>query len=187
MKIVLPVGAAVLIALIFLTGRERFLPTEAENLINAAALGAGLKMQNPRYAGVTSDGDPFVVTALSALPDGAMPDRIDLEQPQAELRLGNGMVVNVESQSGEMMRTSELLTLVGNVVLTTSDGYRAVTERARIDMAQRTANIPGAVEAVGPRGSIRADSLEVMQTGAERGTVTAIFRGQVRVKFRPKQ
>ncbi|MGD1923440.1 MAG: LPS export ABC transporter periplasmic protein LptC [Paracoccaceae bacterium] len=187
MKFALPAAAVALVALIFLTGRERFLPTEAENLVNAAALGAGLRLENPRFAGVTSDGDPFVVTALSALPDGAKPDQVDLEAPKAELRLANGMVLNVESNAGEMLRASEHLTLEGDVVLTTSDGYRAETDRALIDLAERTADLPGAITATGPRGSIRADSLEIRQTGAERNTVTAIFRGRVRVNYTPAQ
>ena len=55
--------------MIFMTGRDRLEGTSAQQLINAAALSAGLKLENPRFADITSDGDPYVVTALSALPD----------------------------------------------------------------------------------------------------------------------
>ena len=187
MKVVLPVGALVLIGLIFLVGRDRFESTPAQQIINAAALTAGLKLENPRYAGVTSDGDPFVVTADSALPDGAMPDRVELDQPKAELRLGNGITLNVTSNAGEMYRVQERLNLDGDVVLVTSDGYRAEAPRVELDMAKRIAVLPDPVVATGPNGGIQADHLRIEQTGKGTREVTALFTGNVRVTFTPRQ
>lgn len=187
MKVVLPMSAILLIGLIFLVGRDRFESTPTQQVINAAALGAGLKLENPRFAGVTSDGDPFVVTALSALPDGAMPDRIELEEPKAELRLDDGSSVNVESISGEMFREQELLNLEGEVILRTSDGYRADAPRVELDLEKRIAVLPQSVVATGPRGAIEADRLRIEQFGPDRNDVTALFTGNVRVTFTPEQ
>ncbi len=187
MKILLPIGAIALIGLIFMVGRDRFESSPAQQIVNAAALTAGLKLENPRYAGVTSDGDPFVVTADSALPDGAMPDRIELDQPKAELRLGNGITLNVTSDNGEMFRVQERLNLDGEVVLVTSDGYRAEAPRVELDMAKRIAVLPEKVVATGPNGGIQADRLRIEQTGESSREVTALFTGNVHVTFTPKQ
>ena len=187
MKILLPAGAIILIGLIFMVGRDRFESSPAQQVVNAAALGAGLKLENPRFAGVTSDGDPFVVTALSALPDGAMPDRIELDQPKAELRLDNGITLNVTSDNGEMFRVQEQLNLEGEVVLVTSDGYRAEAPRVELDMAKRIAVLPEKVVATGPNGSIQADRLRIEQTGKSSREITALFTGNVHVTFTPER
>lgn len=181
MKIVLPLGALALIAAVFLLGRDRGAVIDLESAGNAAALSAGMRLENPRFAGVTEDGAPFVVTAVSALPDGAVPDRIDLDRPAGELRLEDGLTLNVTSEKGEMFRRDERLRLTGDVVLTTSDGYRLLTQRVDIDLATRSADAPGTVEATGPRGSIRADRVRV-----EDGENAVLrFDGNVRVTFLP--
>lgn len=187
MKVVLPIGAILLIGLIFLAGRDRFDATPAQQIATAAALGAGLKLENPRFAGITSDGDPYVVTALSALPDGASPDRIELEQPKGELRLSDGMVLTVESINGEMLRAKERLNLEGEVILRTSDGYRADAPRVEMDMANRIAVVPERLIATGPRGEIEADRLRVEQKGKGSREITALFTGNVKVTFTPQQ
>ncbi len=186
MKIVLPVTALVLIGLIFMTGRERGAVIEVRSAADAAMLGAGLMLENPRFAGTTDDGDPFVVTARSALPDGAMPDRIDLDRPRGEVRLSDGNTVVVTSSDGQMLRASERLHLSGNVALETSNGYRATTETIEIDLSSKTAVVPGTIEANGPRGGIRADRLEVERTGERNRDVTLRFEGNVRVTFQPE-
>ncbi|MEM7212002.1 MAG: hypothetical protein AAF479_08925 [Pseudomonadota bacterium] len=187
MKVVLPISAILLIGLIFLAGRDRFDATPAQQVVSAAALGAGLKLENPRFAGVTSDGDPYVVTALSALPDGASPDRIELEEPEGELRLKDGMVLTVESIHGEMFRQKELLNLEGDVILRTSDGYRADSTRVEMDMANRITIVPERLIAKGPRGEIEADRLRVEQTGKTNKDIKALFTGNVRVILNPEQ
>jgi len=186
MKIALPDSAFILIGLIFFTGSDRGAVIDLENAADAAMLGAGLKLENPRFAGVTDDGDPFVVTARSALPDGAMPDRIDLERPTGEVRMGDGITLVVTAADGRMYRKSEQLHLSGGVELETSNGYRAVTQAVALDLSSKTAVAPGEIEANGPRGGIRSDRMEVRRSGEENRDVTVRFEGNVRVIYRPK-
>ena len=104
MKVVLPIGALVLIGLIFVQGDDRGAVIDMQSAADAAILGAGLTLENPRFAGTTEGGQPFIVTAKSALPDGAVPNRIELDQPSGEVRLGDGMILTVTATSGEMFR-----------------------------------------------------------------------------------
>ncbi|MDT8344499.1 MAG: hypothetical protein RQ752_08690, partial [Thermohalobaculum sp.] len=109
MKIALPLAALGLVALIFLQGRER---GSVEDLFTAEELlrlGAGLRLESPRFAGVTSEGAPYVVTAEWALPDTAMPEEIVLEKPRGELSLSDGGKVTATALSGLMQRSVKTL------------------------------------------------------------------------------
>ena len=185
MKVTLPIAAVLLIGLIFLTGKDRGGVIEAGTGSASALLGAGLEVENPRFAGVTDEGDPFVVTADRALPDGAVPDRVALEQPAGEIQLGDGRTLTVTSATGEMFRKDERLHLIGNVVLQTSDGYRVVTERIELDLDQKSAHAPTRVKASGPRGGIQADQVVIEGGGDTQGAAVMRFDGNVRVLYRP--
>lgn len=185
MKIALPVGAILLIGMIFLVGRERAAIFDADSAAQLAAVGTGMRLDNPRFSGVTEDGDPFVVTADWALPDGAMPDRIDLENPVGELQMDDE-TVTVTAATGELFRKEERLHLSGNVLLETSDGYRVRTPSVEVDMAAKTAEAPQRLHAEGPRGGIEADRVRVIRGEGGKNDVTVRFEGNVRVNWRPE-
>lgn len=186
MKVILPVGALVLIGAIFLAGRDRAAVLDARSTAEMAALGTGMRLENPRFAGVTDDGDPFVVSADWAQPDGAMPNRVELGSPVGELRMGGETVVTVTAAAGALFRRDERLDLTGDVVLETSDGYRVTTPSIAVDLGSRTAQAPERLRATGPRGGIEADRVEVLK-GADGGRDATIrFEGNVRVTWRPE-
>lgn len=183
MKVALPVGAILLIGMIFLVGRERAAVFDADSAAQLAAVGTGMRLDSPRFSGVTEDGDPFVVTADWALPDGAMPDRIDLEKPVGELQMDD-QTVTVTAATGELFRKEERLHLSGDVLLETSDGYRVRTPSVEVDMAAKTAEAPQRLHAQGPRGGVEADRVRVLRGGKDDMTVR--FEGNVRVIWRPE-
>ena len=186
MKVLLPVSALGLIGLIFLSGNTREVVIGTENAADAVALGAGLKLENPRFAGVTDSGEPFVVTAVSALPDGAMPDLVELDRPSGELRMADGRVLNATSAEGQFYRLGERLVLEGTVRLVTSDGYRIETEQVDVDLAARTAVAPDAFRANGPAGTLDADRAR-LETQNGSNSVVLRFEGNVKVTFDPKK
>jgi lipopolysaccharide export system protein LptC len=185
MKVLLPVGAMLLIGMIFMFGRDRAAVFDPEQAAEMAALGTGLRLDNPRFAGLTEDGDPFVVTADWALPDGAMPDRVDLERPTGELHMADERVVTVRAATGEFFRGDERLNLQGAVVVETSDGYRLETPRVEVDMGAKVAVAPERLHATGPRGGIEADRARVVR-GEGSGDTAMLFEGNVRVIWRPE-
>src|SRR5690625_2346585 len=81
MKILLPIGALVVIGAIFLIGRDRATIFDVDTAAQLARVSTGMRLENPRFSGLTDDGDPFVITGDWALPDGAAPNRIILENP----------------------------------------------------------------------------------------------------------
>jgi lipopolysaccharide export system protein LptC len=185
LKVALAIAAILLVGTIFMFGRERAVVFDAEQAGNLAVLGAGLKLDNPRFSGITEDGDPFVVTADWALPDGATPDRVELEKPVGELHLADERVVTVRAAAGELFRGDDLLNLAGDVVFETSDGFQARMPRIELDLASKVAVAPARLRATGPRGSIEADWMRLVR-GAAPGDATIRFEGDVRVNWRPQ-
>lgn len=183
LKIALPLLAVGLIAAMFLIPRER-----VEGGLTAAqiaALGAGLKLDNPRFSGATDDGEPYEITAAWALPDSAMPDVIDLDQPKGRIVTNGSGLVTVEALKGVFVRSAESLTLNGGVVIVTADGYRFETESAELDVAGRSVTSPGAVRITGPFGSIEAGSMRATDPAGpeESGDVPAGMSGAARIWF----
>lgn len=186
MKFALPIGAIVLIGMIFLVGRERAAVFDPGSAAQLAAVGTGMRLDNPRFTGVTEDGDPFVVTAEWALPDGAMPDRIDLEKPVGELQMDD-QTVTVTAAEGALFRQQEQLHLTGDVVLETSDGYVVRTPSVSVDMAARTAEATERLRADGPRGGIEADRVSIVRGEGGKEDMTVRFEGNVRVNWQPEK
>lgn len=189
MKVLLPLAAVFLISAIFLIGRwddeSLFSPEEL------ATLGAGMQLENPRFTGTTENGDPFVVSALRANPDGPSPEVITLDEPIGEMEMSNGRKINGRSDVGVMRRSKDELTLTGNVVITTSDGYRGNTEKLIIDTNRKSAVSPGPVNGFGPTGSISAGSFRIDRPidrqGKESKDLVIWFENRVRVILIPKE
>jgi lipopolysaccharide export system protein LptC len=149
------------------------------------ALGAGLRLDNPRFAGVTPAGEPFAIRAVSALPDGAMPTLIDLEHPEGEIEMSDGRTISAKADTGRMHRQEKTLVLKGAVVLDTSDGYHIETGQLAIDLEGQNANGPGPVSGYGPGGRIDAGSFraELGENGAGEGKIW--FENRVRLVLIP--
>lgn len=185
MKVLLPVAAIVLVAAIFLIDRgseeSLFSPEEI------ARLGAGMQLENPKFSGVTEGGEPFVVTARRALPDGPVPDLIELEAPEGQITLGENRVLDGRSDAGVISRAKQELTLTGSVVLHTSDGYRAQTERLIFDIEDHSAYVPVPISGFGPNGSIEAGSMRVLRDESDdperSNAMVILFEKGVRVVF----
>lgn len=186
MKYSLPVAAVLLIGMIFLTGHERNAVLDTGSLVDAAMINAGLELKDPEFAGMTDDGDPFVIKAKTALPDGAMPERVDLVLPQGEIRVSEDLLIDIRSDVGEFFRSKNLLLMSGDVVLTTSDGYTVRGPNLDLKMQEKVAVVTGSVDVETDNGTITADRLTVTQGPGGRGDTRFLFEGSVRVFYQPE-
>ena len=185
MKVLLPLGAVALIAAIFLTAREKGDLTKIFTAEELATLGAGLRLDNPRFAGLTEQGEPFAIRADWALPDSALPRLIDLERPEGEIEMSDGRTISARAATGRMHREDKTLVLEGGVVLDTSDGYHIETGLIEIDLGAKTANAPGPVSGTGPRGQINAGSFRAAAGEGAAGAGQIWFENRVRLVFIP--
>jgi len=158
MKVLLPLGAVAVMSALYFAAQKTGDLTKIFTAEELATLGAGLRLDNPRFAGVTERGEPFAIRADWALPDSAMPRLIDLERPEGEIELSDGRTIAARAATGRMHRASKILVLEGGVVLDTSDGYHIETDLIEFNLDAKTAIAPGPVSGTGPRGQIDAGS-----------------------------
>ncbi|MEL6576301.1 MAG: hypothetical protein AAFQ81_10460 [Pseudomonadota bacterium] len=187
LRIALPIAALCAIAAIFLAGRER---AGIDDLLTAeeiARLGAGLRLDEPRFAGTTEDGDPFTIRARTATPDGPLAREIALDAPTGKLTLANGQVLEAVATDGIMYREAERLALGGGVEITTSGGYRFTAPALTLDLATNGAEATGNILGTGPQGSIEAKKLTITDAEAGLGGARLYFEGSVRVLFTPDE
>ncbi|MFB9969275.1 LPS export ABC transporter periplasmic protein LptC [Pseudoroseomonas cervicalis] len=175
-KWLLPVGALGLLAAIALwpefdraeeRGRlafRRVAQTSAEALRLSAA----------RYQGVDEQNRPYTVTAATALQQ-TQDAPIELDQPRADMVMGNGAWVLLEARQGEYRRDASKLDLNGDVTLWHDDGSMLRTEMARIDIAAGGATGDRPVAAQGPFGTLVSQGFRLENRGQ-----VVVFTGQAR-------
>jgi len=186
-KIMLPLTGILLVAAIFLSGRDRGSITDLLSPQELARLSAGLRLENPRFSGVLESGENYTLRAKLALPDGANPKRIRFRQPTGEIALDDGRVLTARSNKGIMNRRTEILILTGNVVLNTSDGYRFTSKKLTLDLGEHQARSDSAVAGEGPAGEIQAGSFRAAQGKQGNKDATLWFENGVRVVFIPSK
>ena len=137
-------------------------------------------MHNPRYVGETDAAEPYEVVAESAYLDPLAPERVHLEKLTAEIEKRDGRDLRLVALEGVYHRDADKLELVGGIELSTSDGYRILTESARIDMDLGHVAGEQRITGSGPRGTLAADRFEI-----EDGGSLLHFRGRVEVTLTP--
>lgn len=166
----LPLVALGILAMLFLWSRELLPRTPSPQLplralrIEAAGTN-GLALTQPRISGATDRGEPFVVSADLAMPDGIDPKQIGLQRVQAEMKLASGQTLTIRADEGQVDLPSKRLTLTGNVHLISSDG-RAVQARALMgDLMAARLYLTGGVSGAGPEGSFTAAEAQLDREG----------------------
>ncbi len=177
---------AVALSLIALVGLWPQLIGGAGGLIvpifaNANVDGADvMRMHRPRYVGQTKNAESYVLTAASAYADPKRPDRVHLDRPAGALTTAGPRDLNLTAQGGLYNREADKLDLDGGVTLTTSDGYRFDTVRARIDLREGLVVGDRPIQGSGPTGTLSADRFQIYGQGDR-----LRFEGRVKVTLPP--
>jgi len=186
MKVLLPVAALLTVGAIFLFGRESGTGEALLSAEDLAALGAGLRLEEPQFTGRTAAGEPYRVTAAWAEPDGALPDRIRLANPAGEIETADGMRISGRAETGVLHRGESRLELAGAVRLETDRGHVFESARLAVALAARRARSPGPVTITGAEGRLEAGRMRI-SGGAEGANAARIFfEDGVRVVFIPR-
>lgn len=186
MKIILPLTALGLLSTLFLISRH-IDPTKsipiAEIDLEQRAQDQGAT--NAAFAGVTGGGDEVMITAETARPSPDNPRLINAEDITATMQLVSGTVVTVTSDRGNMDQSDLDASLIGNVKIDTTTGYKVTTERldARLDVLH--AETPGPVSGVGPPGDLTAGRM-VLTGDEETGQAHLVFTDGVKLVYTPQ-
>ena len=182
MKLVLPVTAAALIAIILVWPR---LCERSDSLgLSFAGLGTGeansLTMDKPRFIGADAKGRPFMITAEVATQDPTNQRRVTLEALQADMTMDDGHWFSFIAPGGVFDQTGRTLSLSGPVNLFSDQGHELQTGDLAVDLGRGTAVTETPVTGQGPFGSFRADSMKLEKQGRH-----MYFSGNVKVTIIP--
>ncbi len=128
--------------------------------------GTKITMQEPKIAGFTSDGRPYVFTAESAAQDIGNPDVLELQQIHTTIEMADKSTVEMTAPRGTYDLKGELLTLNDDIVLVSSTGYAARLTQAVIDTRKGNVVSQQPVKVKLLNGSLNAKGLEAVDNGA---------------------
>jgi lipopolysaccharide export system protein LptC len=174
LKVVLPALAIVVAAAL---GVQAALYSYAPNLNLPAVLFSkdGLTMVEPRLSGRSND-RAYEVTAARAVQSLDDTKKVRLERVDGRVEMANGQWAKIESKRGLYNGGKETLRLEDGLTIVTSQGYRAATDAADLDLqsGRMTSAVPIRIE--GPSGSINAGGVDITENGQ-----TILFTGGVRM------
>jgi lipopolysaccharide export system protein LptC len=132
-----------------------------------------LRIVNPRYAGLDRLGRPYVVTAAVGRQTPDRQDLMSLEDPRADMKAHNGADVVITAATGVYQSQAQLLDLFGDVTLTHQNGTKFLTDTARVNVSNNSAEGSDPVEGHGPSGDVKAQGFRIIDKGN-----TIVFTGK---------
>lgn len=184
LKLALPAIALLLLALLFLTGRE---DTLEGGLFFAdrdmSAMRDGLRLTNPQLSGATRAGDRYSFTAVQVRPDGIGLTRFVAEALSGTIERAGGVTISLAAPGAIFDQTGQTLSMQGGVEFRTSDGYRGGADRIEATLADGIL-VAREVRLEGPVGRMMAGELRLEPPGVGGDRVMRFRRG-VRLRYVP--
>jgi lipopolysaccharide export system protein LptC len=125
-----------------------------------------IRMLNPYLQGRTEKGQPYLVTAASAVRDSADTAKLTLEKPVLTLGAGGPTWTKVSAAEGVYREDNGLLDLRGRVTLDDYKGNHLLTEHAFVDTKKSNVEGETPIAGRGPLGAISASSYSLRDAGA---------------------
>lgn len=165
MKRLLSLGAFLIIAAVlaffFVQRMPRQLQMSYERL---GRIENDLTMVKPRLAGADAKGNPFVITADSAVQDAHNSKKADLKNLEADLTLDKQNWINARAKAGMVDMNTGQLELRGGIEVYTATGYELHSNSASANLKQSIVHGHEPVTGQGPEGRLRADEFHADRT-----------------------
>jgi len=155
LRIAVPAAGAIILVLFFLwpTITKIRLP----KLDKAQIRGDRTELINPHYEGKDEKGQRFVLTAARAIQTRADPDHVTLVSPTAAMeKPDNSLGSKVAADHGIFDSKNHQISLTQNVILTTPQGDRFITNAADVDLHGKFVSSQAPVAGGGPKLQISA-------------------------------
>ena len=123
----------------------------------------GATLTNARYRSVDDHGRPYTLTAATA--QQVDDDRVDLTTLKADITMGDGTWLMLQSKHGVYLQHSNQLDLSGDVTLYRDDGTTVTTASASIDLKNGAAAGAEPTHAEGPFGTLDAQGFTLTDKG----------------------
>lgn len=185
LKVLLPLTALALLSLLFLFSRNvdpvasiPFAETEIQERLR------GQQVTAPFFSGTSKSGDRVSVSAGTMETAGGQ--RNAATDLSAHIDLTGGTRVILFSDRGEFDMAAGASLLEGNVVITTSTGYKLNSEELQTDFDSMTVTSPGPVTGTGLSGTLEAGNMR-LEKREDTGNAHLIFTNGVKLVYRPQE
>lgn len=182
--LILPVAALALLSTMFLLARsvnpDDAIPFAAVDVSDRAR---DRQLTTPRFAGVSTKGTAFDLSARQARPDPEDPRRMSAEAPNLVLGDDAAGLTTIVSDAGEVDTGARTILLEGDVRIETSTGYDLRTSRMQGSLGRLDVTAPQEVRGTGPLGRLRAGSMRLDEDAA--GTPRMVFTSGVDLLYVP--
>ncbi|HMO06401.1 MAG TPA: hypothetical protein PKD10_01980 [Paracoccaceae bacterium] len=185
LKVILPLVALAMLSTLFLVARR--IDPEAAIPFAEAELEDRLRqprLTGPIWSGVTDDGAALRITASEARPASAGNDTPTARDLAARFDMPDGGQADIAADRGTLDTAAGTLTVDGNVLITTSAGYRVETPALVAALDRTRVESRGAVTAEGPIGRIEAQGMALTASEDDPGTYVLRFTGGVKLLYR---
>jgi len=145
-------------------------------------LSGDLTMKKPRLSGTDAKGNPYLITADSAIQEGKNSRKVTLETVDADLQYNGARWANASAGKGFIDLDAKWLNVSKGVSLYTDSGYELHTASAMADLDKNTITGRERVVGQGPMGSFVADSFHI-----DRNKQHVTLNGHVHMKMYPKK
>ena len=183
LKVLLPLTALGLLSTLFLLSRNidpmaaiPFADTEIKERLR------GQQITAPFFSGTTDGGDRVTVSAGTMMTLSALDNEAQDLSAQIDMSSGTRIVLFADTGRFDMKRSTSALS--GNVVITTSSGYKLTTDALNAEFDELVIDSPGPVAGTGPLGVLNAGKMHLARrTGDENAHL--IFTNGVKLIYDP--
>ncbi|MEP5631369.1 MAG: hypothetical protein ABJP79_05750 [Tateyamaria sp.] len=184
LKVLLPLMALLLLSTLFILSRNvdpvATLPFADTEIVERLQ---GQQVTGPVFSGATDGGDMIMVSASRMSTRGG--SKNNAEDFSAQIDLKSGAQILLSSDEGQFDLTSNVSQLVGNVVITTSTGYKVTSDALEADFDELALQSPGPVTGTGPIGTLNAGMLHLRRGTGDTNT-HLIFTNGVKLVYTPQ-
>lgn len=191
LKVGFPLLAFGILAAVFLWRQEEDLGGGLTfSAADLEAMRTGLKLTEPQFSGASLSGDIYDFKASTVIPRDIELSMADIEALDGRVQYADGRVIDLVSETASINLETRVIVMETGIVITTSDGYRAVAERLDVDVNASVLTGTGPVSATGPVGNIQAGGLVISAapgvnrpTGVDETLIS--FTNGVRLTYTP--
>lgn len=184
LKVVLPLGALVLLSMVFLISRS----IDPERAVEMATVDIESLVREPRitdarFAGVLDDGAALTVRAETARADPDRGLRLDLSGVLGTLRTETGRMAEFAAEGGILDQPNNLLSMDGDVTFSSDGEYVLRMDRMTAALDRTILHGFGDVEGRAPAGALRADAMTLREAEDGADSYVLVFRGAVKLIY----
>lgn len=185
LKVLLPLMALGLLSTLFLLSRAvdpqtsiPFADKEIQDRLREQIV------TGPFYYGTTPEGDEIAFSADSLTTPQEEVGINRAEKVDLVIDLSSGGQITLTSNSGIFDLPNDSADLEGDVIITTSTGYRITSNRMLSELSGLYVRSPGAVQSEGPFGRLDAGAMVLSSKGGD-GGAHLVFTNGVKLVYVP--